>query len=162
MNSVTTPVEPCPARADLGDAALEHVRHSNDLSNAPRRGAFEHGCHVVLLQNAARVDDYTTIAHLGRLIDVVRDKESCNLSFVEDFGEFVGKPDARGSIKRGEGLIQEEDFGFENEPTGETRALRFAPGKRVQPADWQDVRCAGDRARVGRKRRAPGLPLRAA
>src|SRR5262249_22113027 len=42
MNSVTTPVEPCPARADLGDAALEHVRHSNDFSNAPRRGAFEH------------------------------------------------------------------------------------------------------------------------
>jgi len=42
-------------------------------------------------ENAARIKDHIAIAQRGRFIDVMRHKESCDLSLIEDLGEFVGK-----------------------------------------------------------------------
>ncbi len=66
------------------------------------------------------------IAQVGRLIDVVGNKERSNLSFIENLGEFVAKPDTRGGVKCSERLIEEEDFGIENKCPGEACALRFS------------------------------------
>src|SRR5258708_387348 len=128
---MTIPLEPCPAGPSFCDASLEHVWYANDFSDTPRNGPRKHGGHVVLLQDAARIENHAVIAQVGRLIDVVGDKERSNLLFIEDVREFLAKAGARGGVERSERLVQEEDFGFENKGAGEACALRFSAGKRA-------------------------------
>ena len=161
-NSMTIPLEPCPAGPSFCDASLEHVWYANDFSDTPRNGPRKHGCHVVLLQDAARIENHAVIAQVGRLIDVVGDKERSNLLFIEDVREFLAKAGARGGVERSERLVQEEDFGFENKGAGEACALRFSAGKRANRPIAKMRDAQSDQARVGRELRVPKRPFRAA
>ena len=104
---------------------MEHGPHLAVALRSGRHGAC-HGVSLVYQDAAALPKEHDAGAHDQGLLDVVGDEDEGALGLLRNLQQLLLQLVARHGVERGEGLVHEDDLGFEVQGLGDGYALLHA------------------------------------
>ena len=129
--------------ADIGHpvmhAAFEQIDVAEELVDERRGRMVVHLVGCANLFDLAVVHDHHAVRHFQRLFLVVRDEHAGEIDLVVQTPQPAAQFLAHLGVERAEGLVQQQDLGFDRQRTGKGDALALAAGELVRIAVRQPV-----------------------
>lgn len=117
--------------AGAGDLGVEEVGLAQEVGDEARGGTVVEGAGLADLCDVAHVEDGDLVGHREGFFLIVGDIDGGDAGLGAESADLVAHLEAEFGVEVGEGLVEEEDIGADDEGAGEGDALLLAAGELV-------------------------------